>query len=155
MAGPRTMIGDAIGLAIKLLDGSKARQKTVILMTDGNDTGSRVPPGKAAEIARQRGITIHTIGIGDPQTKGQDIVKVGTLRDIAKETGGQFFLAMNREDLEGIYRRLDEIEKIEIKTESYRPRRALFPWPLGAAAALLAGFYLVMSAETLWMAARA
>jgi Ca-activated chloride channel family protein len=148
MAGPRTMIGDAIGLSIKLFAKSPAKQKVVILMTDGNDTGSKVPPGQAAQIAKDRGITIHTIGIGDPATKGQDIVKVGTLRKIAEQTGGSYFLAMNREELEGIYEKLDEIEKIAIETQSYRPRRPLFVWPLGAAALLLAGFYALMGAGT-------
>src|SRR5262249_38985615 len=134
---------------------SAAKQKVVILMTDGNDTGSKVPPSQAAEIARQRGITIHTIGIGDPATKGADIVKVGTLQKISKTTGGEYFLAMNREELEGIYRKLDAIEKIELKTETYRPRRALFAWPLGAAALLLTAFYVLMGAGTLLREARA
>ena len=88
MAGPRTMIGDAIGLAIKLFEESPAQQKVVVLLTDGNDTGSRVPPTKAAEIARSHGITIHTVGIGDPATKGADIVDAGTLAAIARDTGG-------------------------------------------------------------------
>ena len=71
MAGPRTMIGDAIGLAIKLFEESPAKQKVVVLLTDGNDTGSRVPPTKAAEIAKSDGITIHTVGIGDPGHQGR------------------------------------------------------------------------------------
>ena len=44
-------------------------------------------------------------------------------------------MALDRAELEGIYRKLDEIEKVELKTASYRPRRPLFHWPLGAAAA--------------------
>jgi Ca-activated chloride channel family protein len=155
MAGPRTMIGDAIGLAIKLLDAGKARQKVAVLLTDGNDTGSRVPPAKAAEIARSRGITIHTVGIGDPATKGSDLVDTGTLQGIAGETGGRFFLALGRTDLDGIYRKLDEIEKTDVETSSYRPRRPLFQWPLGAAFLLVAVLYLVMTAFTTLREARA
>jgi Ca-activated chloride channel family protein len=155
MAGARTMIGDAIGLGIKLFDAGKARQKVAVLLTDGNDTGSRVPPAKAAEIARSHGITIHTVGIGDPSTKGADLVDAGTLEGIAGETGGQFFLALGRPDLEGIYRKLDEIEKTNLETSSYRPRRPLFQWPLGAALLLIAAFYLVMTAFTTLREARA
>jgi Ca-activated chloride channel family protein len=145
MAGPRTMIGDAVGLAIKLFESSQAKQKVVVLLTDGNDTGSRVPPTKAAEIARSHGITVHTVGIGDPATKGSDIVDSGTLAAIAKATGGATFMALDRAELEGIYRKLDEIEKVELKTATYRPRRPLFQWPLGAAILLLLLFYLVMT----------
>ncbi|HVQ30247.1 MAG TPA: VWA domain-containing protein [Vicinamibacteria bacterium] len=149
MAGPRTMIGDAIGLAIKLFEKSQARQKVVVLLTDGNDTGSRVPPTKAAEIAKSHGITIHTVGVGDPATKGADIVDAGTLAAVARDTGGETFMALDRAQLEGIYGKLDEIEKVDLKTASYRPRRPLFQWPLGAAVCLLLLFYTVMTGTRL------
>jgi Ca-activated chloride channel homolog len=144
MAGPRTMIGDALGLAIKLFEQSQAKQKVVVLLTDGNDTGSRVTPTKAADIAKSHGITIHTVGVGDPATKGGDIVDAGTLAAIARDTGGATFMALDRAELDGIYQKLDEIERVELKTASHRPRRPLFHWPLGAATALLMLFYLVM-----------
>jgi Ca-activated chloride channel family protein len=155
MAGEHTMMGDAIGLGIKLFEASKARQKVVVLLTDGNDTGSRVPPTKAAEIAKSNGITIHTVGMGDPRTKGADIVDAGTLKAIAEATGGSFFLALNREDLEGIYRKIDEIEKVELKTASYRPRRPLFQWPLGLAVLLVIAYDLLKSGRSLLQEVRA
>jgi Mg-chelatase subunit ChlD len=61
MAGPQTAIGEAIGLAIKHFESSKSEHRVVVLLTDGNDTGSKVPPKKAAEIASQRGITVHSV----------------------------------------------------------------------------------------------
>lgn len=155
MAGPRTMIGDAIGLGIKLFEHSHARQKVVVLLTDGNDTGSRVPPSKAADIASSHGITVHTVGIGDPATRGADLVDTGTLRMIAEATGGATFMALDRQELEGIYWKLDEIEKVELKTQTYRPRRPLFHWPLGAAALLLLLFYVVMVGHRALREARA
>jgi Ca-activated chloride channel homolog len=93
MAGPQTMIGDAIGLAIKEFEHSDAQERVLILLTDGNDTGSRMPPVKAAEIAKGRGIKIHTIAIGNPQATGEDKVDVGMMRAISSTTGGRFFLA--------------------------------------------------------------
>jgi Ca-activated chloride channel family protein len=155
MAGQRTMLGDAVGLAIKLFDESKAKQKVVILLTDGNDTGSRVPPAKAAEIAHDHGITIHTVGIGDPATKGADLVDTGTLKGLAEATGGASFMALDRQELEGIYRKLDEIEKEDLLAASYRPRRPLFQWPLGAAAVLLILFYMATAGASLLAEARA
>jgi Ca-activated chloride channel homolog len=155
MAGQRTMLGDAVGLAIKLFEGSKARQKVVILLTDGNDTGSKVPPAKAAEIAHGHGITIHTVGIGDPATKGADLVDTGTLKGMADATGGSAFMALNREELFGIYRKLDEIEKVDLQAATSRPRRPLFQWPLGAAALLLVAFYLVMAGGSVLATVRA
>ena len=133
MAGPRTALGDAIGLGIKLLEKSDAPQKTMITLTDGNDTASQVPPVEAARVARDNGITIHSIAIGDPTTVGEEQLDEDALRNVAKTANGDFFLALNREELAGIYRRLDEIETREVKTVSHRPRSDLFFWPIGAA----------------------
>src|SRR5215831_7925588 len=54
MAGPRTAFGDAIGLGINLFAKSTVPAKTMIALTDGNDTASRVPPAEAALVARDK-----------------------------------------------------------------------------------------------------
>jgi len=144
MAGPQTMIGDAIGLAIKQFKNSEAKQRVLIILTDGNDTGSRMPPRKAAEIASQNGITIHVVGLGDPRATGEDKVDYKALNDIAKATGGQVFHGENRVELENAYATLDKITPQNFKTLSYQPRRELFMFPLGVAVLLLIGYHLLM-----------
>ena len=144
MAGPQTMIGDAIGLAIKQFDNSEAKQRVLILLTDGNDTGSRMPLRKAAEIAGQKGITIHVVGLGDPRATGEDKVDYATLGAIAKATGGQVFHGENRTELGKAYDTLDKITLQNFKTLSYQPKRELFMVPLGAALALLVGYHVLM-----------
>jgi Ca-activated chloride channel homolog len=144
MAGPQTMIGDAIGLAIKEFEKSEAKQRVLILLTDGNDTGSRMPPRKAAEIAGQNNITIHVVGLGDPHAKGQDKVDYAALNDIAKATGGEVFHGENRVELENAYATLDKITPQNFKTLSYQPRREFFMIPLSAAVLLLIGYHLLM-----------
>ena len=54
MAGPQTAFGGnaLIGLAINVFDRSDAPERVLIALTDGNDTSSKVPPIKAAEIAK-------------------------------------------------------------------------------------------------------
>lgn len=133
MAGPRTALGDAIGLGIKLFEGSEVPSKTIIALTDGNDTASAAPPAEAAKVARDRGITIHTVAMGDPTTVGEEALDEQALRAVAQTTGGAYFLAMNRAQLAGVYGHLDQIETREVKTISHRPRRDLFFWPLAAA----------------------
>jgi Ca-activated chloride channel family protein len=144
MAGPQTMIGDAIGLAIKQFENSEAKQRVLILLTDGNDTGSRMPPRKAAEIAGQKGITIHVVGLGDPHATGEDKVDYAALNAIAKTTGGQVFHGENRTELENAYNTLDKITPQNFKTLSYQPKRELFMIPLAAAVVLLVGYQLLM-----------
>lgn len=133
MAGQQTAIGDAIGLTITLFEASKAEQRVLILLTDGNDTASRVPPLKAAEIARRHGVTIHTIGIGDPAAQGEDRVDLDSLRQIAATSGGRMFDAADGARLSEVYAEIDRLAPVKLQTVSWRPKLELFQWPLGAA----------------------
>lgn len=133
MAGPRTALGDAIGLGVGLFDQSDAQAKTIIALTDGNDTKSRVPPMEAARVAATRGIHIHTVAIGDPTTVGEDKLDEQALRDVADAAEGKYYFAADRQSLEGIYDELDKIETRTVKTVSHRPRRDLYYLPLAVA----------------------
>lgn len=146
MAGPRTMIGDALGLAIRLFDAVETPDKVVLLLTDGNDTGSKMPIGRAAEISAERGITIHTIAIGDPENVGENALDTKALKNISETTKGSYFEALDRSSLEAVYAELDKLEPQKLETLSYRPKRQLFFYLLGAAVVinlLLAGFMLM------------
>jgi Ca-activated chloride channel family protein len=144
MAGPQTSIGDAIGMAIKMTEHSKTKDRLLVLLTDGNDTASKLPPHKAAEIAKQRGITIHTIGIGDPRAGGEQRVDLEALKRIAAATGGRSFRGEDRRGLEGIYRAIDEATPEKVTRSVYKPKRALFYYPLGAGIALLLAYHFTM-----------
>ena len=139
MAGPQTAVGDAIGMGIKLFEKSDTAERVMIVLTDGNDTASRVTPRKAAELAAREGVTIYPIGVGDPTRAGEDPLDVATLDAIAEATGGRRFLATDREQLEQVYASLDALEPGQFEVETWRPRRPLYPWPLGAVVLLLLG----------------
>jgi Ca-activated chloride channel homolog len=132
MAGPRTAFGDAIGLGINMFAKSTVPAKTMIALTDGNDTASNVPPAQAARIARDKGIVIHTVAIGDPTVVGEDKLDEAALQDVAAVTGGGYYRALDRDQLAGIYNRLDAIETRKIDTVTFRPKTDLFWLPLGA-----------------------
>ncbi|MNE49203.1 von Willebrand factor type A domain protein [compost metagenome] len=110
----------------------------LILLSDGNDTGSAITPEHAAALAHARGITVHTVGIGDPQASGEDKVDLQALENIARTTAGRFFRADDRSALAQVYATLDQITPHTVKTFSHQPKRDLFWWPLGAALLLLA-----------------
>jgi Ca-activated chloride channel family protein len=139
MAGPRTAFGDAIGLGVTLFEQSDAPSKTIIALTDGNDTKSQVPPVEAARVAAQRDIRIHTVAIGDPTTVGEEKLDEAALRGVAETAGGSYFFAGNRQELAGIYDELDTIETREVKVISHRPRNDLYYWPLLTALLLWLG----------------
>jgi Ca-activated chloride channel family protein len=144
MAGPQTVIGDAIGLAIKQFEASDAKQRVLILLTDGNDTGSRMPPDKAAKIAKERGIRIHVVGLGDPHATGEDKVDYAALQRIGNATGGQVFHGEDQRALQKVYEVLDQITPQNHKVLSYRPKRPLFMYPLAAATLILLVYHLLM-----------
>ena len=143
MLGPRTMLGDAMGLAINLFERSEVDERVMIVLTDGNDTGSLVPPERAAEISRDNGVIIYTIAIGDPTAVGEQALDEKTLENIANITGGDYFHANDRQELEDIYQHLDEINPRQVETQSYRPLTDLYNWPL-AAAILLTLLYIML-----------
>jgi Ca-activated chloride channel family protein len=130
MAGPRTAFGDAIGLGITMFAHSTVPARTMIALTDGNDTGGKVPPADAARVARDHKIVIHTVAIGDPTAAGEDKLDEAALKEVSSVTGGGFYRAMDRTELADIYRRLDAIETRKIDTVSFSPKRELFWLPL-------------------------
>jgi Ca-activated chloride channel family protein len=141
LAGRETAIGDAIGLAIKRLDETRAGERVLVLLTDGANTAGSIAPMKAAELAEQAGLRIHTIGVGaDPRsafglTLGRNPLDEGTLQAIADLTGGRYFRAHDVNELQAIYGMLDELEPVQSDERTYRPVDELFAWP--AAGALL------------------
>ncbi|MGE5152962.1 MAG: VWA domain-containing protein [Bdellovibrio bacteriovorus] len=147
LAGRETAIGDAIGLAVKRLREQPEGHRVLILLTDGENTAGNLDPLAAAELAREAGVRIYTIGIGGGEVGpggafGLRLLRQGgdfdptVLKRIAEITGGRFFSATGRDELEAVYQELDRLEPSERDERAYRPRRALFHWPAAAALVL-------------------
>jgi len=151
MLGPRTMLGDSIGVAIQLFERSEVEERVLIVLTDGNDTGSMVPPVRAAEIAQDNGVTIYTIAMGDPAAAGEQALDEVTLRQVAEKTGGDYFHADDRAELDRIYDTLDQLNPKQVESLSYRPEHELYFWPLGLAILLSLAFFGLAESRALFM----
>ncbi|MEZ5478188.1 MAG: VWA domain-containing protein [Thiolinea sp.] len=161
LAGERTAIGDAIGLALKRLQDRPEKNRVLILMTDGANTAGTVSPLEAAEMAAAEGLKIYTVGIGSESQLTRSIFGFNLinqtaeldeqlLKSIAGRTGGQYFRARDTEEFQRIYAELDRLEPLEQAAESWRPRQELFRWPLAAALGLgLLAFLLRTEADAL------
>ncbi|WP_295902517.1 VWA domain-containing protein [uncultured Vibrio sp.] len=127
MAGQSTHLGDAIGLSIKVFEQSSetSQEKVVIVLTDGNDTGSFVEPVDAAKVAQAKGVRIHVIAMGDPQTVGETALDMTTINRIADESGGEAFEALNRDELSAAYDAIGELEPQLYESTTYRPKQGL------------------------------
>lgn len=153
IAGEKTAIGDALGLAVKRLRQRPGDRKVLILLTDGANTAGTIKPLKAAELAKEVNLSIYTIGVGADRMIvnsffGNRVVNPSadldedTLQKIAKLTGGRYFRARESQDLEKIYALLDKLEPVESENQSLRPIRELFSWPLSGA--LILAFLVII-----------
>lgn len=149
MAGQSTVFGDAVGLAIKLFRDSDTDNRVLIVLTDGNDTGSRVPPVDAAKVAAAEGVRIYPVAIGDPAAAGEEALDMKTLRRVARITGGRDFQALDRDSLEQASQTIGELEPALYETVSFRPRHSLHWLPV-ALVALCYGLYHGWAALALW-----
>lgn len=148
LAGPETAIGDAIGLAVKQLRDRPQASRVLVLITDGVNNAGELTPEKAAEIAANERLKIHTIAIGSKQTSVQTVfgarmmppgaeIDEKSLKLVAEKTGGEYFRAYNTHELAQIYRHIDRLEQHEQANQYYRPIREMYYWPLGIALACL------------------
>lgn len=125
-----TAIGDAIGLAVKRLQDRSENHRVVILLTDGANNSGALEPIKAAQLASRAKVKIYTIGVGARGASGLD---EQTLSEVAKITGGQFFRARNKAELDAIYQELNRLEPVDQEAETIRPTISLYHWPLSIA----------------------
>jgi Ca-activated chloride channel homolog len=132
-----TAIGDALALAaarLRTLEevlkmDYRIKSKVVILLTDGQNNAGKRSPVEAARLAKEWGIKVYAIGIGgresfvtvrtplgDYKVPGGPGVDEATLKNIADETGGAFWLAESAEKLHQIYKEIDRLERTEIES---------------------------------------
>lgn len=132
----RTAIGMGIGVALNRLKNSEAKSKVIILLTDGENNSGEMSPSAAADIAKELGIKIYTIGIGArelqvPTLFGYRTVKnneldENLLQNIAKTTGGEYFRAGDSKEFKEIFNKIDELEKTKIDGRSFYDKQEMF-----------------------------
>lgn len=132
--GSGTNIGDALALAVARGQASKTKNKVVVLLTDGVNNVGNLTPMQAAEMAKEFGIKVYTIGLGTkknakiPLGKGlfgmqyQNIpggsIDTKTLKEISDLTGGKTYMADSEESLKEILDDIQQLEKTKIKSQS-------------------------------------
>jgi Ca-activated chloride channel family protein len=143
MAGQMTNIGKAITKGVEMFERDTIETRVMLLLTDGVDAGTDILPLDAADMAKKDSVIIYTIGIGTPGTGGSDLDEK-TLLEIADMTGGQYFLARDKDRLQEIYTELDKLEPIEYEEEENKPVTLLYYYPLAGAIVLLLFIALVL-----------
>jgi len=127
MAGQYTALYEALAQGVNLLKMSEAKSKVAILLTDGYSTEGvdKIPLDVALDMAKKEGVKVYPIGIGMPNEYNRAV-----LMKIAKETGGVAFGASSANELQAVYKKIDELEKSEIKNESFTYLKYYYVYPL-------------------------
>ena len=130
-----TGIGVGLATAINRIKDSKAKSRIIILLTDGVNNSGTIDPRTAAEIAKEYGIKVYTIGIG---TNGQAMFPVAKdangklvfrkmpveideslMKEIAKATDAKYFRATSNKKLQAIYDEINKLETTEIDEKKF------------------------------------
>jgi Ca-activated chloride channel family protein len=153
--GEGTAIGDAVVLGVGLgqredeeraEEGEEPIPRSILLISDGAQDGGRIEPATAIEEAREKGVPVYTVLVGTPDGVVEEqltggytrIIRVPpspeTLEQLAQGTGGEFFAALDADQLRKVYgdlgSRLGEREELREITDVFSA---------GAAALLLMG----------------
>lgn len=125
VAGNKTAMYDALFLSARLLKDSKAKEKAVILLTDGFNTSGQIPLEAAIRAIKSEGIKVFTIGIGH---EGE--FDAQTLAYIAQESGGKFFYSLDADGLKDVYEKIDKLQKSELKSDEKFITKYWYQYPL-------------------------
>lgn len=151
-----TVIGDALKLCNASLDTKEKKYKAVILISDGEDHDEKAE--HVLKDLQDNGVVVNTIGIGSPEgapifdpalndfkkdEAGNTVVSKlneQDLQNIATQTGGQYYLFSNADDVAGkVVASIDQMEKKQIGGTGIRVYNSFFQWFL-----LVAVIFLIL-----------
>ena len=142
LAGQKTAINDALVQTYNVLSKSDAKTKIAILLTDGDDTASRVDANSVLKMVKESPIRLYTIGIGSLRD-----FNAPYLQALAQAGHGKFFAASDQRTLKKIYAQIDAMETSKIKNKKIEQHRYYYLYPLIAAILSLLTFIYLRTAK--------
>jgi Ca-activated chloride channel family protein len=138
-----TVIGDGLTAALDQIEAIRGdtpdTPAVAVLLSDGRDTGSRVPPEDAAARAGSLEVEVFTVVVGQVSDGGGPGADAAALEAIARASGGDSFSAGTSEELTRIYTNLGSDLSLELDV---KPSTTLFV-VAAIALTILAGLMLV------------
>ena len=146
-AGDSTRLGDALGYAASLFSAKDSDRALIVLITDGNDTGSDLPPLEAARLAKGLGVKLYLAAVGAPASADREPIDESLLSSLVDRTGGEFFRVMQLSDFDAMWQTL---ERLEPQQERFEQRMKTFhlawvAWAASFGLLLLAGWWATQS----------
>ncbi len=133
-----TAIGSALGLAVRRLSQTEAKSKVIVLLSDGRNNRGELDPLTAAQLAKEYGIRVYTIGAGSPESTTipgalfpvqSEAIDEDMLKKVAGTTGGRYYLATDTDALMSAYKEINALETTEIDLgDYYEFKEAFMPY---------------------------
>ena len=132
IAGDNTAIGEGISQSIRTLKFGSAKEKIIILVSDGFSNAGSISIEKALQQAKEKSIKIYTIGLGKKENFDEPL-----MQKIADESNGKSFGVNSTNELREVYEKINILENSPIRSEQYLNKKDLFIFPLLLATILL------------------
>jgi Ca-activated chloride channel family protein len=140
-----TAIGRALAKAVAVMKESQAKSKVIVLLTDGENNIDDITPAQGAKLAAEAKIRVYTIltgkyqfqpdAFGRPRAVKAEIDPTD-LKNIAQETGGRFFRAHDKDELDATYAEIEKLERTPRKEQRFVETFDLYAWFLEPALAM-------------------
>jgi Ca-activated chloride channel family protein len=151
-----TAIGNALAVSLNRLRESSTKSKVIILLSDGANVEGTIDPKTAAKLNHALNVKIYTIGVGKDgevpykDEKGnvtmiKNTLDESTLREIAYICQGQYFRASDINALEHIFKKINKLEKAEIKENKFKDTKDYYHHYLHFAVVLFLFWLLLKS----------
>ena len=166
-----TAIGTAIDLAMESFGAEEGNNKAIVVITDGENHEDDAI--ETAGIAAEKGIAIHTIGMGSVDGAPIPLYKGKTKKGFRKDKEGNTIVTKLNENMlqeiaaagNGIYVRannsatslslvlkeINELEKKEFESKIYADYTDWYQWPLGIALFFLLIEILISERKSKWL----
>ncbi len=125
LAGEYTALYDGLFMSIRMLKKSKAKEKIIVLLTDGEDKGSHIPIPALEHAIKNEKVKIYAIGIGNPNDYDGRV-----LNALANFSNGKFYQATSADALQNIYDEINRLEKSKLEREKIVQKFYYFQYPL-------------------------
>lgn len=117
-----TVIGDGLSVALDSIEAARGEGEdtpaAALLLSDGRDTGSAVPPEEAAARARELAVPVHTVVVGQVSENGGQGANLEALQAIAETSGGETFTAETSDELTRVYENLGSELSVDLELRS-------------------------------------
>jgi Ca-activated chloride channel family protein len=149
-----TALGVGLAKAVSVLKETSAKSKVVVLLTDGENNIDTITPLAAAQLAAEERIKVYTVFAGryvytldffGNQHATEREIDTSDLQEIAKRTGGRFYKAKDKTDLEKIYAEIEKLERTKRVEKRYSETFDLYTRFLLPALAFYAAAWLLGS----------